>query len=160
MTKRYYIAYGSNLNIEQMRSRCPSATVAGVSAIPDYQLLFKGSQTGAYLTIEPHKGGCVPVAVWKVTPADERSLDRYEGCPRFYYKTEMDLPVFHVDGGSVASVSAFVYIMQEDRLPGIPMQYYVDTCLAGYRAFGFDESKLSDAIMLSLKRCREMRPRS
>ena len=25
MEKRYYIAYGSNLNIRQMRMRCPSA---------------------------------------------------------------------------------------------------------------------------------------
>ena len=28
MPKRYYIAYGSNLNVEQMRHRCPDARVA------------------------------------------------------------------------------------------------------------------------------------
>ena len=53
--KRYYLAYGSNLNIRQMRYRCPGAKPIGITAIPDYQLLYKGSKTGAYLTIEPHR---------------------------------------------------------------------------------------------------------
>ena len=52
MEKRYYIAYGSNLNIAQMRVRCPQARIIGTSEIKDYELLFKGSQTGSYLTIE------------------------------------------------------------------------------------------------------------
>ena len=77
--KRYYIAYGSNLNIRQMRIRCPHARVIGTAVIHDYELLFKGSRTGAYLTIEPKKGSEVPVAVWEVTESDEAALDRYEG---------------------------------------------------------------------------------
>jgi len=64
MEKRYYIAYGSNLNIGQMRMRCPQARIIGTSEIPDYQLLFKGSRTGSYLTIEKKEGSTVPVAVW------------------------------------------------------------------------------------------------
>ena len=81
MQKRYYIAYGSNLNIRQMRMRCPHARVVGTAVIKDYELLFKGSLTGAYLTIEPKKGGAVPVAAWEVTESDEAALDRYEGFP-------------------------------------------------------------------------------
>ena len=27
MKKRYYIAYGSNLNVRQMKLRCPKATI-------------------------------------------------------------------------------------------------------------------------------------
>lgn len=153
MSKRYYIAYGSNLNIEQMKFRCPTAKVVGISEIPDYRLLFKGSQTGAYLTIEPYKGASVPVAVWEVKEDDELSLDRYEGYPRFYYKAEMTLPVISIDRNKVRDLPVFVYIMHEDRSVGIPMQYYVDTCLEGYRAFSFDEEKLSDAIKLSLEEC-------
>lgn len=42
--KRYYLAYGSNLNIRQMRYRCPGAKPIGITAIPDYQLLYKGKQ--------------------------------------------------------------------------------------------------------------------
>ena len=91
MEKRYYIAYGSNLNLRQMKMRCPTAKVMGTSVIKDYELLFKGSLTGAYLTIEPKKGSEVPVAVWIVTETDEEALDRYEGCPVFYYKKDMEL---------------------------------------------------------------------
>ena len=90
MEKRYYIAYGSNLNIAQMRVRCPQARIIGTSEIKDYELLFKGSQTGSYLTIEKKAGGIVPVAVWATTAADEVELDRYEGFPTFYYKAEME----------------------------------------------------------------------
>ena len=93
MEKRYYAAYGSNLNILQMRYRCPSARVIGVAEISDYRLLFKGSKTGAYLTIEKQKGSVVPVGIWEVSESDERSLDRYEGFPNFYYKTEMSLDI-------------------------------------------------------------------
>ncbi len=84
MANKIYIAYGSNLNIRQMLERCPGAEVIGTSTIEGYQLLFKGSQTGSYLTIEPQEGASVPVAAWRVTAANEKALDRYEGFPSFY----------------------------------------------------------------------------
>ena len=92
MEKRYYIAYGSNLNIRQMRMRCPSARRIGTSELKGYELLFKGSKTGSYLTVEKKPGRSVPVGVWEVTQADEKALDRYEGFPNFYYKKELTLP--------------------------------------------------------------------
>ena len=98
MTK-FYLAYGSNLNIRQMRFRCSDAQPIGTAEISDYQLLFKGSKTGAYLTIEKKKGGIVPVAVWAVSERDEERLDVYEGCPNFYYKTQMTLPVQNLETG-------------------------------------------------------------
>ena len=144
--RRYYIAYGSNLNIRQMRMRCPSAKIVGTSEIPDYRLLFKGSMTGAYLTIEQEKGSSVPVAVWSVTEDDERALDRYEGFPRFYYKAEMTLPIRGILSGKERIRRVFVYIMHEDRPLRIPCDYYMMICRAGYRAFGFDEEKLFEAL--------------
>ena len=68
--KKYYLAYGSNLNIRQMRYRCPGAKPIGITVITDYELLYKGSKTGAYLTIEPKKNSIVPIAVWEVTEND------------------------------------------------------------------------------------------
>ena len=136
MKTRYYIAYGSNLNIPQMRMRCPQAKIIGTSEIKDYELLFKGSQTGSYLTVEKKKGGSVPVAVWATTDADEASLDRYEGFPTFYYK-------------------CYVYIMHEDRQLGSPSKFYVRTCLDGYRDFGFDEKILMKAIKNSRRMSHE-----
>ena len=149
MDRKYYLAYGSNLNMEQMAYRCPNAKPVGTAEIPDYQLLFKGSGTGAYLTIEPEAGGKVPVGVWSVTAADEIALDYYEGAPTFYYKKELKLPVVSLKTGAVTTRTAFVYIMHEDRSLGIPSASYVRTCLAGYRDFGFDRELLAKAIQIS-----------
>ncbi|MGN9059089.1 gamma-glutamylcyclotransferase family protein [Mediterraneibacter faecis] len=155
MSKRYYIAYGSNLNIPQMRMRCPGARIIGTSVIEDYQLLFKGSKTGSYLTIEPMEGAEVPVVIWEVTETDEKALDRYEGYPNFYYKKEMTLDIKGIITGKVRRRDAFVYIMHEERELGIPSWYYVNTCLDGYRAFGFDEKYLFDAIRISRRDTHE-----
>ena len=149
MEKRYYIAYGSTLNVRQMRMRCPSARIIGTSQVPNYELLFKGSKTGSYLTIEPKENSTVPVAVWEVTPRDEAALDRYEGFPTFYYKTEMMLPIKGIRSGKIRKRRVFVYIMHEDRSVGIPSAYYLRTCLEGYADFGFDRQILMNAYINS-----------
>lgn len=155
MQKRYYIAYGSNLNVRQMRMRCPKARIIGTSTVPDYELLFKGSQTGAYLTIEQKAGESVPVAVWETTETDEAALDRYEGFPAFYYKAEMELPIVGIRTGKLRNRKVYVYIMHEDRKLGIPSWSYIQTCLEGYRAFGFDEKIMFQAIEKSRRGCHE-----
>jgi len=148
--KRYYLAYGSNLNVEQMRWRCPTAEIMGTGIIPDYELLFKGSRTGSYLTIEPKTGSEVPVAVWAVRERDEAALDRYEGFPTFYYKKEMEISYRGIVTKRMRkNKPAFVYIMHEDRQLGIPTRSYVETCLEGYRRFGFDEDFLIGALQRS-----------
>ena len=76
--KRYYIAYGSNLNVRQMRMRCPHATILGTANLKDWELLFKGSRTGSYLTIEECEKVTVHVLIWDETAPDEPALDRYE----------------------------------------------------------------------------------
>lgn len=63
MEKRYYIAYGSNLNVRQMLRRCPGARVLGTAVLTGWELLFKGSGTGSYLTIEECGDGRIPVVV-------------------------------------------------------------------------------------------------
>lgn len=151
MEKRYYIAYGSNLNLEQMRMRCPHARVLGTAEVCGYELLFKGSLTGAYLTIEPREGCCVPVAVWEVTEADEAALDRYEGFPAFYYKKEINLAFKGIRTGRLREKKCFVYIMHEDRKIGVPSRTYLKTCLAGYHSFGFDEHFLYEAYEKALE---------
>ena len=40
MQKKYYLAYGSNLNRNQMRMRCPGAKPLGTAVIEGYRLLF------------------------------------------------------------------------------------------------------------------------
>lgn len=49
---KFYLAYGSNLDMERMGRRCPYAVPVGVTEIYGYRLLFKKSKTGSYATIE------------------------------------------------------------------------------------------------------------
>lgn len=146
---RLYIAYGSNLNIQQMQTRCPDARIVGTTVIPDYRLLFRGSKTGSYLTIEPMEGSTVPAAVWSISTRDERYLDRYEGYPTFYYKVDMNLPVKDIDTGETKNMDAFAYVMYADRPVGVPSNSYFMTCAHGYRSFGFDTQFLLTAYDVS-----------
>lgn len=138
--EKYYIAYGSNLNLPQMKQRCPTAKVVGPSEIEGYELLFRGSKTGAYATIETCEGSKVPVLIWSVKPADELALDRYEGYPRFYGKEAMDLEV------ADQQVSAFVYVMTDGLQLGVPSEYYLKTIEDGYATAGFDVVILEKAL--------------
>ena len=149
--RKYYLAYGSNLNVAQMRRRCPDAQIVGAGEITDYRLLFKGSGSGAYLTIEAESGSRVPVGVWSVTAADEAALDRYEGFPHFYYKAEKRITVKPLKGtnGKTRTVKAFVYIMHEERKLGLPAWSYLQTCTTGYQTFGFDPKFLREALRAS-----------
>ena len=149
--KRYYIAYGSNLNMEQMHYRCPTAKVIGTAEIPDCRLLFKGSKTGSYLTIEKAEGFSVPVGVWEVGAQDELRLDRYEGYPNFYYKKEMTLPIRGIKSGKIRNRKVFVYIMHEERPIGIPSRFYLEGCADGYCSFGFNTDILWEAFLYSKK---------
>ena len=40
---KLYVAYGSNLNMSQMKDRCPTAEFVGTGIIQNYELQFKGS---------------------------------------------------------------------------------------------------------------------
>jgi hypothetical protein len=146
---RLYLAYGSNLNVGQMRRRCPDVRIAGTAELSGWRLMFKGSKTGNYLTIERGEGFTVPVAAWAVSEADERSLDRYEGCPSFYYKKELPVTLHEARSGETRPAKAFVYIMHEERRLGRPTKSYVDRCREGYAAFGFDPALLEEAFAYS-----------
>ncbi len=150
---KYYLAYGSNLSVEQMLHRCPQAVYVGTGEIKGYRLLFRGSLTGSYLTIEKKRNRSVPVVIWKVSEEDEETLDRYEGYPRFYRKEEMQVEVKSlIDGTPIGTVPAFVYLMDETRPLGRPTVFYLRVCEEGYERFGFDEAILKRAIRESISR--------
>ena len=144
---RYYLAYGSNLNRTQMRHRCPDAYPVGKTVLPNYQLVFRRG----VLTIEPEQGSSVPVVVWAISREDERSLDRYEGFPRLYYKHEFPLVFTGESRGKATEiiVDGMAYIMTD----GFPIQEpsfaYLRTCSQGYKDFGIDTKPLMKAYRKS-----------
>ncbi|WP_077534089.1 gamma-glutamylcyclotransferase family protein [Massiliimalia massiliensis] len=140
MSKRLYVAYGSNLNIRQMKYRCPGAKLYGTGVIDNYELQFKGQPHSAFATIAPKEGSSVPVAVWEIKSQDERSLDRYEGYPAHYFK--QNVPV-QLDS---EEVNAMVYIMNLKMGFGLPTPYYYQTVLEGYHNCELDTDILDNAV--------------
>ena len=138
--RKLYLAYGSNMSEEQMAYRCPTAKLVGQSEIKDYELLFKGSGTGAYATVEPKKGKKVPVLIWDIGTLDEFQLDAYEGFPNFYYKKDISVLV------NGEEEKAMVYIMDERRSLGCPSLAYYEVLEKAYRKFDFDMDILQEAL--------------
>lgn len=150
--KKLYLAYGSNMSVEQMADRCPDANIVGIAVIENYRLMYKGSLTGAYATIEPEEGQQVPVVVWAISEEDEARLDRYEGYHEtgysFYNKKDLEVEIMD-HGKSLGTHSAMVYIMDERRGYGVPTPYYEGILRLGYERFGFDASILDEAMAYS-----------
>ena len=145
MRKLFYIAYGSNMDEEQMAHRCPDAELVGTCVLRNWRLMFKGSLTGAYATIEKAEGFRVPALLWKISKEDEKSLDHYEGCPTFYYKKNIEflLPNKTLKKG-------MAYIMHEERKLGTPSEYYYKILEDAYEEFCFDKTILQEAWVNSL----------
>ena len=137
--KQLYIAYGSNINLEQMAYRCPHSKVVGTSEIKDYELEFRG-----VATIVPNKGSTVPVLIWELDERDLPALNRYEGYPRLYRQEEM---TFELNGEEVKGMA---YLMNYGELSP-PSQQYYNTILQGYRENGLDEKYLQTALENSLQ---------
>ena len=127
MRRKLYIAYGSNLNKAQMAWRCPTARYVGTGMVEGYELKFKGRPEGAYATIDPKKGGRVPVAIWEIQPYDEFRLNQYEGYPNHYFTRDIPVKIGNHE------VTGMVYIMNLRAQANLPAQHYYDTVEQGYK---------------------------
>lgn len=110
--RKLYVAYGSNLDKEQMKYRCPEAHPLQSGYLKNWQLIYRGSRTRAYASIRYKKGYQVPVGIWEITTSNEKSLDFYEGYPVFYQKK--NIYVYLEDG---SRLKAMVYIMRSGSIP-------------------------------------------
>lgn len=138
MADGLYFAYGSNINLDQMEYRCPDASVVGPVVLDNYELLFRSSGVA---TIAPKEGGRVHGLLWSLTPECERSLDRYEGYPRFYKKRTVTV----LDGAG-RELAVMAYVMDERyRSPALPSNSYYNGILEGYRQNGLPVAALKQA---------------
>ena len=143
-----YVAYGSNMNLEQMAVRCPGARLVGTGLLRGYQLEFN-----RHATIVPTNdpGVAVLVAVWEITAQHEDRLDSYEGYPRYYRKLNCT-----VDLAEGEQIQGMVYQMCTfDYFP--PNEAYFAGIRDAYESLGLrSEIKqfLQPALMRSYRRTR------
>lgn len=146
---KYYLAYGSNLNKEQMAIRCPDAKPVGKTMLGNHQLVFRRG----VLTIEPCHGQSIPVGIWAISDEDEKHLDRYEGFPRFYHKETFPIVLTGWKDGKKAVEEkvgeCMAYIMNDGFAIEPPSAAYCRTVGQGYKDFGFDAKPLMEAVIRS-----------
>lgn len=137
-----YFAYGSNLHLEQMKKRCPTAKFLGTGTIENYTLLFRGPHEGkSYLTVEPKENSSIPVAAFSVEPSDVKALDDYEEVENNLYRIEK----ISTEISGHGRLTGFWYIMNGGKkLP--PTKEYWTTVLEGYQELGFDTTILNRAL--------------
>ena len=132
--KQLYIAYGSNINLEQMAYRCPHSKVLGISEIKNFELEFRG-----VATIVPKENASIPILIWELDERDLPTLNQYEGWPRLYRQEKME---FELNGKTFEGMA---YLMNYGKIAP-PSQRYYNTILQGYRENGLDESFLQKAL--------------
>ncbi len=103
------------------------------------------------MSIEPARGSRTPCGVFRITPQDERSLDRYEGYPELYGKViYRGLPLYAMDGTRrPVTIDAMAYQLPVSAPAGLPIPYYIRICTEGYRDFRFDTAYLDQALAVT-----------
>jgi gamma-glutamylcyclotransferase (GGCT)/AIG2-like uncharacterized protein YtfP len=137
-----YFAYGSNLDPEQMRARCPGHHVVGMASLQDYRLafpLFSSDWGGGVAGLVRAHGEKVWGIVYELTDADLAALDDYEGWRgpgdqhNLYDRDAVTLDLVRPDDGSVPRrVRAHTYLPRAFN-PSPPSRRYLDTVLRGAR---------------------------
>lgn len=138
-----YLAYGSNMNEDIMKGRCPQAKFLGTGILENMRLLFKGEEPNAYATIEEWQGYSVPYVLWEITEDDEKELDNFERVPYCYQKKSVEIEY------DDENYWATFYAKSAELPVGQPMTHYVDVLENAYDKFKFDEKILEEALKLS-----------
>ncbi|MFD2328810.1 gamma-glutamylcyclotransferase family protein [Cohnella sp. GCM10020058] len=140
MEERLYFAYGSNLNREQMRRRCPSAQAIGRAYLPHYSLEFKANLNGVGVAnIRQEYGSYVEGALYQLTERCQNTLDGFEGHP-YVYRRNM-VKVFDYDH---QENWACTYILGRGEFAQ-PSDEYLDRIQDGYLDFGIPFERLAAA---------------
>ena len=129
-----YVAYGSNLDLDQMAFRTPTAQPIDTIELPNWQLVFRG-----VADIIPKDGASVSLGVFEMpTAKDWEALHTYEGTrptSALYYLTEIE-----TEFGT-----ALTYTMSGGRTISTPSDHYYNTIERGYQHFGMDLKPLEQA---------------
>ncbi len=115
-----YAAYGSNLDPDQMRERCPFSPVDSVGWLKGWRLTFGGEDVGwdgALATVVQDPDAQAYVLLYDVSPLDEKVLDEWEGAgeSRAGIYEKLRVRVSTLDGDKLAWT--YVLVAYEGGLP-------------------------------------------
>ena len=130
-----YFAYGSNLALWQMKSRCPECEVHGLATLAGHSLTFAGRpkrDRGGVLTVVPAEGRTVPGVVYLLSSADLDALDACEGYPYWYQRKQLAVQL-----ATGEEVEAWTYYIPEGSITERePDPWYFELIRKAYRELG------------------------
>ena len=129
-----YFAYGSNLNLFQMKRRCKDSIFLKKYQLNGYKLNFRSKYRAA--DIEKNKNSSVPGALFEISKSDEKKLDVYEDYPTLYKKY-----YFYYYGKKVMT-----YTMTKKSPFAYPTDRYLNIVKKGYRDCKLDKRILLKAL--------------
>ena len=129
-----YFAYGSNLNLFQMKRRCKDSVFLKKYELKGYKLNFRSKYRAA--DIEHKKNSIVPGALFEISKSDERKLDIYEDYPILYKKI-----YFTYYGKKIMT-----YTMSKKTSFRYPTERYLNVVKRGYKDCKLDKKFLIKAL--------------
>jgi gamma-glutamylcyclotransferase (GGCT)/AIG2-like uncharacterized protein YtfP len=145
-----YAAYGSNMDPQQMRRRCPHSPVRGTGWLEGWRLTFGGEDIGwegALATLVEDAGSRVFVALYDITSSDEAHLDAWEGADIGLYR-KIRLRVQTLDGEALA----WLYVLDAYE-GGLPSARYLGILAEAAQAAGAPDDYLAE---LRARPCRAL----
>jgi cation transport regulator ChaC len=130
-----HFAYGSNMNREPMRRRCPGAQPLGPCRLDDWRFLITQDR---YASVVPMPGSTVHGVLWRLTPRDLAALHAYEGLGTGLYRGRT-LPVRQ--GAQLRRACVYV---GRSASAGRPLPGYQEDIVAAAHAWGFPPEYLAE----------------
>jgi gamma-glutamylcyclotransferase (GGCT)/AIG2-like uncharacterized protein YtfP len=130
-----YFAYGANMNVEAMRSRCPKSRALGPARLVRHRFFIMSS---GYASVKRDPQTDVHGVLYDLALSDLPALDRYEEVGRGLY-TKLSQPV--VRKGQ-APVRALLYVGRDQRA-GSSRRDYIADVLAAARSWNLPEAYLA-----------------
>jgi hypothetical protein len=86
MATDFYFAFGSNMCLEQMASRCPDSILTAIGTLRGYR--WQINQRGVANVVPASPSDIVVGIVFRVSERDVKTLDRNEGVSRGFYEKD------------------------------------------------------------------------
>ena len=129
-----YFAYGSNLNLFQMKRRCKDSAFLKKFELKGYKLNFRSKYRAA--DIEKSKNSIVPGALFEISKSDEKKLDVYEDFPILYKKLYF----------TYYNKTVMTYIMVNKTEFRYPTERYLNVVKQGYKDCNLNTDYLFKAL--------------
>ncbi len=147
-----YAAYGSNMDPDQMRERCPHSPARGSGWLEGWRLTFGAEDfgwEGALATVVEDPASRVFVMLYEVSRRDEQTLDRWEGADNGLYR-KIRVRVQTLDGEPLA----WVYVL-DGYEGGLPSARYLGIMADAAEKAGAPDDYVRD---LRTRPCRTVGP--